>query len=120
MKSKYNFFKPTGRITRRKYWILFLVFYWTNIIALVKMYEAYMLSDFISFAAFGIVLVTTIILLLIQAIKRFHDIGLDWKYALYLLIPPPINFIGFIWLGLKKGQEKANEYGESPLKTDVI
>ncbi|SNR94677.1 Uncharacterized membrane protein YhaH, DUF805 family [Belliella buryatensis] len=120
MNDSNSFFKPTGRISRRKYWVLFLIFYWTNVIALIKLYESYMLSDLISFVAFGIVLITTIILLLIQAIKRLHDIGLDWKYALYLLIPPPINFIGFIWLGLKKGQEKSNKYGESPLKTDLI
>ncbi len=79
-----------------------------------------MISDLISFAVFGIILVSTIILLMIQAIKRLHDVGLDWKYSLYLLIPPPVNFIGFIWLGLKKGEEKSNEFGESPLKTDII
>ncbi|EOZ95777.1 hypothetical protein A33Q_3139 [Indibacter alkaliphilus LW1] len=115
-----NFFNPEGRISRRKYWIFFIIFYWTNLLALFKMYDAFTMDDMISFAAFGVVLVATIILLLIQSIKRLHDIGLDWKYALYLLIPPPINFIGFIWLGVKKGQDKSNEYGDDPKKTDII
>lgn len=115
-----SFFNPDGRISRRKYWIFFIVFYWTNLLALIKMYDAYTMDDVFSFVAFGVVLITTIILLMIQAIKRLHDIGLDWKYSLYLLIPPPINFIGFIWLGVKKGQEKTNEYGKEPKKTDVV
>ncbi len=115
-----QFFKPDGRITRRKFLLFFIIFYWTNIIALVKMYEAYMIDDMLSFVVFGVILITTIILLLIQSIKRLHDIGLDWRYALYLLIPPPINFIGFIWLALKKGQEGKNEYGKSPLDSDVV
>ncbi|TVP48403.1 MAG: DUF805 domain-containing protein [Mongoliibacter sp.] len=115
-----SFFNPEGRISRRKYWLFFIVFYWTNLLALIKMYEAYDINDIVSFIVFGVVLITTIILLLIQAIKRLHDIGLDWKYALYLLIPPPINFIGFIWLGIKEGQHEKNEFGEEPRKTDVI
>ncbi|SIT09306.1 DUF805 domain-containing protein [Belliella pelovolcani] len=78
MNNPNGFFKLTGRISRRKYWVLFLIFYWTNVIAMIKLYEIYILSDLISFVAFGIVLITTIILLLIQAIKRLHDIGLDW------------------------------------------
>lgn len=115
-----QFLNPSGRISRRKYLLFFVIFYWTNIISLTKMYEAYTIGDLLSFAAFGIVLITTIVLLLIQSIKRLHDIGLDWKYAFYLLIPPPINFIGFIWLALKKGEKGRNEYGESPLVTDAI
>ncbi|PRY88526.1 DUF805 domain-containing protein [Mongoliibacter ruber] len=115
-----NFFNPEGRISRRKYLIFFIVFYWVNLLSLTKMYEAYEIGDVFSFVAFGIVLITTIILLLIQAIKRLHDIGLDWRYALYLLIPPPINFIGFVWLGIKEGQKETNEYGKEPSKTDVI
>jgi uncharacterized membrane protein YhaH (DUF805 family) len=115
-----QFLKPSGRISRRKYLLLFVVFYWTNIISLTKMYDAYLIGDILSFAAFGIVLISTIVLLLIQSIKRLHDIGLDWRYAFYLLIPPPINFIGFIWLTLKKGDKGENEYGESPLVSDVI
>ncbi len=68
----------------------------------------------------GVALIASIAVLLIQAIKRLHDIGLDWKYALYLLIPPPINFIGFIWLAAKQGQEGKNEYGPDPRKTDIV
>ena len=68
----------------------------------------------------GIALIASISILMIQAIKRLHDIGLDWKYAFYLLIPPPINFIGFIWLAAKKGQDKENQYGSNPRKTDII
>jgi uncharacterized membrane protein YhaH (DUF805 family) len=68
----------------------------------------------------GIALVASICILLIQAIKRLHDIGMNWKYAIYLLIPPPINFIGFIWLAAKKGQEGPNDYGPDPRKTDFF
>lgn len=115
-----NFFSPEGRISRRKYLILFIVFYWINLTSLVKLYEAYTLNDVYSIVIFGVILITTIVLLLIQAIKRLHDIGLDWRYAFYLLIPPPINLIGFIWLGIKEGQNKSNKFGKEPSKTDVI
>ncbi len=55
-----------------------------------------------------------------QAIKRLHDIGLDWKYALYLIIPPPINLIGFVWLALKEGQKGTNEYGPDPREKEDL
>lgn len=109
-----------GRITRRKYLVLFIFFYFVNLICLVKAFEAYQLDAWPSFYAFATVLIASIILLLIQAIRRLHDIGLDWRYALYLLIPPPVNFFGFIWLGWRKGQDGPNEYGADPRRTDLI
>jgi uncharacterized membrane protein YhaH (DUF805 family) len=113
-----SIFKPDGRITRRMYLTLFMVFYFTNLLSLMMMWQSYHLESWLTFFSFFIVLIASIVVLLIQAIKRLHDIGLDWKYALYLLIPPPINFIGFIWLAVKKGQEGPNEYGPDPRKTD--
>ncbi len=109
-----------GRITRRKYLTSFIVFYFINLFCLFRMYEAFVNNSYLLFAIFGIILITTIVLLLVQAIKRLHDIGLDWRYVLYLLIPPPINFIGFVWLAVKKGQTGDNEYGEDPRKTDAF
>ncbi|WP_114750207.1 DUF805 domain-containing protein [Pleomorphovibrio marinus] len=113
-------FSPKGRITRRKYLTLFIVFYFINLLCLLKMYEAYVIEKHVEFFVFGIILITTIVLLLVQAIKRMHDIGLDWRYVLYLLIPPPVNLIGFVWLAAKKGQEGENEYGKDPRKTDAF
>ncbi|MBB6325186.1 uncharacterized membrane protein YhaH (DUF805 family) [Algoriphagus iocasae] len=113
-------FKPEGRISRRKYLVLFLFFYFTNILSLMMMWQSYQQEAWPTFFSFTIVLIASIVVLLIQAIKRFHDIGMDWKYALYLLIPPPVNFIGFIWLAAKKGQDGPNEYGPDPRKTDLI
>ncbi len=115
-----SFLKPTGRITRRKYLIFFLVFFFTNLFALLKMYEAIQVASWISFISYGILLVVTIIVLLIQSAKRLHDIGYPGKLALYLLIPPPINFIGFIWLSYKDGEVGDNKYGEDPRKTDIL
>ncbi|WP_297337081.1 DUF805 domain-containing protein [Algoriphagus sp.] len=115
-----SIFKPEGRITRRKYLTLFMFFYFVNLLCLMKVWESYQIEAWPSFFSFGIILIASIVLLLIQAIRRLHDIGMDWKYALYLLIPPPVNFIGFIWLAWKEGQEGPNEYGLDPRKTDWV
>ncbi|MBD8487587.1 DUF805 domain-containing protein [Echinicola sp. CAU 1574] len=112
--------EPTGRITRRKYLALFVVFYFINLLCLMIMYESIKVQNWLTLVIFGILLITTIILLLVQAIKRLHDIGLDWKYALYLLIPPPVNLIGFVYLAIKKGEEGKNQYGPDPRKTDIV
>lgn len=112
--------KPTGRITRRKYLVLFMFFYFTNILSLMMIWQSYQREAWPIFFSFSIILIFSIIVLLIQAIKRLHDIGMDWKYALYLLIPPPVNFIGFIWLAAKEGQNFPNEYGPNPRKTDLV
>lgn len=112
--------KPTGRITRRKYLTLFMFFYFVNILCLMKAWEAYQIEAWPAFFSFSIILIASIVLLLIQAIRRLHDIGMDWKYALYLLIPPPVNFIGFIWLAYKEGQDGPNKYGPDPRKTDLV
>ncbi|EIM73911.1 hypothetical protein A3SI_16847 [Nitritalea halalkaliphila LW7] len=111
---------PNGRITRRKYLTLFLIFYSTNVISLIQLFYAYKLQDWIAFAIFGTILISTIVMLLVQAIRRLHDIGLDYKYVIYLIIPPPLNFIGFIWLALKPGQDGENAYGPDPRKTDIL
>ncbi len=116
----HSFLKPTGRITRRKFLILFLVFFFVNLLALLKMYESVVIGDWISFFIFGVILLLTIVVLLIQSAKRLHDIGYPRKYALYLLIPPPINFIGFIWLSYKEGQVGENQYGLDPRDTDIL
>lgn len=107
-------FNPTGRITRRRYLVLFIVFYFINLLCLLQMYQSYLEENVAIFVISGITLVATIVLLFVAAIKRFHDIGLDWKYAIYLLIPPPLNLIGFVWLALKEGNNGSNEYGPDP------
>jgi len=111
---------PNGRITRRKYLVFFVVFYFINLLCLLQMYESFFSRNVAIFILSGIVLVTTIILLFVCAIKRLHDIGLDWKYALYLLIPPPINLIGFVWLAVKEGQKGSNEYGPDPRDEESV
>lgn len=114
-------FNPNGRISRRKYLVFFVVFYFINLLCVLQIYESYIDQDVVVFVIAGIILITTIVLLLMQAIKRLHDIGLDWKYALYLIIPPPINLIGFVWLALKEGHKGTNEYGPDPrLKEDLL
>ena len=113
-------FSPEGRITRRKYLVMFIIFYFINIFCLLILWDSFQSQSWLVFYGSGVILIASISVLLIQAIKRLHDIGLDWKYALYLLIPPPINFIGFIWLAAKQGENSVNKYGPNPRKTDLI
>ena len=112
--------KPTKRITRRRYLTLFMVFYFINLLSLMILWQSYQLEAWPTFISFFIILISSSIILLIQAIKRFHDIGMDWEYALYLLIPPPVNFFGFIWLAWKKGENGSNFFGPNPRKTDLF
>lgn len=113
-------FNPNGRITRRRYLVYFVVFYFINLLCLLQMYDSFFDQNVAVFILCGIVLVTTIVLLFVYAIQRLHDIGLDWKYAFYLLIPPPINLIGFVWLALKEGHKGPNEYGPDPRERDHL
>ncbi len=117
MKSIFN---PEGRITRRKYLTLFLIFYSINVLSLMMIYQAFESQEWITFIVFGTILLSSIILLMVQAIRRLHDLGYNWKYSLYLLIPPPINFIGFVWLAWAEGQHGENIYGADPRVTDLI
>ncbi|HLT08244.1 MAG TPA: DUF805 domain-containing protein [Cyclobacteriaceae bacterium] len=114
-------FNPNGRITRRRYLLFFTVCYFINLLCLLQMYEAFIDQNVIVFVVSGILLITTIVFLFVSAIQRLHDIGLDWKYALYLLIPPPINLVGFVWLAVKEGQPGSNQYGPDPRdREDII
>jgi len=115
-----SIFKPEGRITRRMYLVLFIIFYFINLLCLLLIWDTFQSQSWAIFYGAGVVLIASISVLLIQAIKRLHDIGLNWKYAFYLLIPPPVNFIGFIWLALKKGQIGDNEHGPDPRVSDII
>lgn len=100
--------------------MLFIVFYFINLLCLLQMYEGFLSEDVILFVISGIILVTTIVLLFVSSIKRLHDLGLDWKYAIYLLIPPPINFIGFVWLSVKEGDKGTNQYGPDPREEEDL
>jgi uncharacterized membrane protein YhaH (DUF805 family) len=115
-----SFLQPVGRITRRKFLIFFLVFFFANLLFVLEMWASYQINDWTSFVIYGILVLITIYVLLVQSAKRLHDLGYSRKYALYLLIPPPINFIGFVWLSYKEGQVGDNQYGKDPRKTDMI
>ncbi|WP_373494193.1 DUF805 domain-containing protein [Aquiflexum sp.] len=111
---------PEGRISRRKYLTLFLTFYSINVLSLIMIFESYRSKEWITFWVFGILLIGSIVLLMIQAIRRLHDLGYNWKYSLYLLIPPPVNFFGFVWLAWEEGQDGENKFGPDPRKTDLV
>lgn len=112
--------EPKGRVTRRMFLVQFVVFYFINLLCLLKLIDSYEIQAWGSFVIFGIILVATIFILLYQSIRRLHDIGLNWTYALYLLIPPPFNFIGFIYLTIKEGNVGENQYGPDPRDIDIV
>lgn len=67
---------------------------------------------FISYVYIFVIILLVIFLISIH-IKRFHDFGKS-GYWVFLYLIPYVNFIVFIYLIFKKGDNKKNKYGPQP------
>lgn len=103
-KKGFSTFNATGRASQSEYWFFYLAIFIINIIT-----EAV-------FNGMGMPIVNIIISLVLIipfcfcAARRAHDCNMSGYCWLLLLIP----LIGWLYLGLKKGDEGENKYGAVP------
>lgn len=103
-------FSPKGRIRRSTYFLRCILFGFTS--GIIQTFA--LLSSNINFLIFSyILMVTFCILIIIQAVKRLHDIERSGWYWLIFLIPI-VNIIFGFYLLLTDGTIGKNQYGSDP------
>ncbi|MBR5673488.1 MAG: DUF805 domain-containing protein [Muribaculaceae bacterium] len=103
-----HFLSPRGRIGRIQYLVTTLV----AIVFCVVLY--FIISALVGPSAFQnnaelillFCLIPTVALIILAGIKRCHDFGEDWQFAM----------TGFIHMYCKDGDEGVNAFGTEPLK----
>ncbi|MGY6562557.1 MAG: DUF805 domain-containing protein [Luteibaculaceae bacterium] len=109
MNPKENFFSYEGRIGR-------LAYLGRNIILTIPA-VAVNLVDFeresSSFYLLSLIAVGSFVLIMLQNIKRLHDINLSGWYSVLLFVPL-INLFLSLFLLFKPGTTGPNAYGNSP------
>jgi uncharacterized membrane protein YhaH (DUF805 family) len=119
------YFSPTGRISRRTYWLWFILPVFLLPVLLIVLLPPTFLADLDSavvwspatlvvFVAIGLIANWLIIL---GGIKRMHDRNRPGAFLLFYLIP----LIGPLWimieLGFLRGSIGANRFGPDPLRS---
>lgn len=124
-----NFFISKGRIGRVQYLVTVLIsvaFYYLFAFAIGAILASVLGSNFVTE---NIILITffclipSAALIIIAGLKRCHDSGADWWYAIVpvlLLFVSGLLFlmigaVAFFFLFFQKGDEDINEYGTVPL-----
>ncbi|MEM6712809.1 MAG: DUF805 domain-containing protein [Pseudomonadota bacterium] len=106
------FFRFDGRIGRQVYWLAIL--FLTAVTGLSQPFiidpeTDAIVMNFGPFQSFVYTMAT--ICMMMVSIKRLHDLGLTGFFAVALLIPA-VAVIATIWLGVRKGDEGPNSYGD--------
>lgn len=108
-----NFLSINGRIRRRTYLIR------GTILSIPIVILNYLFSYYENFAIVLIIIIIALtILLVIQFIKRLHDINMSGLYWLLCLIPI-VNLIFGLYVVFKEGTAGSNQYGSDPKKTII-
>jgi uncharacterized membrane protein YhaH (DUF805 family) len=119
-----HFFSPKGRIGRLQYLVTVLI-----VVALYAL-VCYLLRFFLSAdeirnsAIPSICFIPSAALVIVAGLKRCHDAGVDWWYAIipivllfvFGLVELVIGAAAFFFLFFQKGEDGLNEYGSEPLK----
>ncbi len=107
---KESFFDVHGRLRRRNYWLRSVLIF----IPAGYLFEPAMEADgtLVNFL-YGILLLVTGALFVIQTIKRFQDMG-NGKWNLIFLMIPILNVYISLRLYFKDGTVGPNPFGEDP------
>jgi uncharacterized membrane protein YhaH (DUF805 family) len=115
-----NLFSTQGRVGRLSYFLRVLVIYMVTLIVaggtmvvLLNVVPHHTSNQLAPLVGVALVLVGSVIILL-QGIKRFHDLNRPGIHFLFLLIPIYGLYIGLL-LMFKKGTTGSNDFGEDPL-----
>jgi uncharacterized membrane protein YhaH (DUF805 family) len=103
-----------GRISRRSYWLVYLLLVCLNS-ALVGQLLGGTEASFHRLAQMiaPFFIVGTILSNLAISVKRLHDAGYSGFLAVAMFVPV-VNFAFTIWVGLLPGTPGPNAYGEMP------
>jgi uncharacterized membrane protein YhaH (DUF805 family) len=103
----------TGRISRRVYWLAYLLIVSVQSALLAQMVGVGEASLHSLAAAIGpIVLLVTVYCSIAISAKRLHDVGYSGFLAIAILIPF-LNVAFAIWVGLLPGTAGPNAYGDA-------
>lgn len=98
-------FSPKGRIRRTEFCLSYILYYILYIFMIILLKIG--LHDSLTVIFIGIVEIFLAIVLLLQGIKRCHDLGNSGWWILLPIYSP-------FWLMFGKGDEGINEYGSDP------
>lgn len=100
-----------GRIGRMQYFLRLVL---STLIVVVVSVLIMFINEQAGLVVYYILLIPTAIFQIIQAIKRFHDMGKSGAYC-WLFIVPLANVVAALVLIAAEGDKAANKYGE-PVK----
>jgi len=119
MNTKGILFSFKGRINRAKFWgyliivELIFMFIMSGDLYLFNLTDSATIKDFLEILVL-LVFALSIWIHLSLYVKRLHDLDKSGWWALLTFIPV-INFFVLLYLGIKKGTEGPNKFGEDPL-----
>ncbi len=110
-------FSAKGRVGRAKYWKTIIAVF---LVGLALVMLPYLMLPYFGTLGGGIFVLTIILqipltwIVFATIIKRWHDRGRSGWFALTTLIPY-INILILLYLGIAKGIDEPNDYGENTL-----
>ena len=107
-----NIFSFKGRINRKQYWCVYLTSSIITGIILLLIGLATGFDDDVVTGAFFVLLIPLLWINLAAYVKRCHDFGGGWWY-IFLFAIPFLGYFAWLIIGLVKGDEVDNEYGEA-------
>ena len=108
------FFSLKGRVSRRIYWLAYVIVICIQSIILAQLVgEAQASFHDLAAATAPLVFAVTIYWTVALAVKRLHDVGYGGFLAAALFIPL-VNVAFTIWIGILPGSPDPNAYGAGP------
>jgi len=109
-------FSSRGRISRKQYWLYAL----TQLIGVVLLFalmealeKMVALPPQMAMVAVFIAVIPLLSVFIILPIKRWHDMNRSTLWIILHFVPY-LNILMFVFVGLFKGTEGTNKYGDDP------
>ena len=109
-------FSSRGRISRKQYWLYSL----TQLVGVVLLFalmesleKVVALPPEVSMAAVFIAVIPLLSVFIILPVKRWHDTNRSTLWIILHFVPY-LNILMLILVGVLKGTEGTNKYGENP------
>ena len=114
-----EFFKNEGRLNRLPYFIRVAILGGLQRLLFKVLSNNNLALGFLFRGLLFVILVAVITVVLLQVIKRLHDMDHSGWYSLLLLIPL-VNLALVIFLTFRRGTVGANSFGADPVAAGII